>query len=60
MGWFFIPFHRYHEGPHRPFFKLFSTVGQSPCDVAAELASVCVGGRAFARSICAFCRLKKL
>ena len=33
------------------FFKMFSTIGQSPCDVAAELASVCVGGRTFVNPI---------
>lgn len=29
------------------YLQTFSSIGQSPCDVAAELASVCVGGSAF-------------
>jgi hypothetical protein len=28
------------------FLQTFSSIGQSPCDVAAELASVCTGGSA--------------
>ena len=27
------------------FWQMFSSLNQSPCDVAAELAGVCVGGR---------------
>lgn len=30
---------------------MFTSIDQSPCDVAAELAAVCVGGRAFSLAI---------
>jgi len=35
--------------------QMFSSVGQSPCDVAAELASVCIGKSVFARFLSVFC-----
>lgn len=31
--------------------QLYSSIGQSPCDIAAELAGACVGGRASCSSL---------
>jgi len=35
--------------------QMFSSIGQSPCDVAAELASVCIGTSVFASFLSVFC-----
>jgi len=38
----------YHTyGLIKIFLQMFSSINQSPCDVAAELAGVCVGGRTY-------------